>query len=310
MVAQLKAFRHDFGHCNVPNAWPRNRELAAWLHGVRCNNRSGRLDADRVRQLNALGIVWEPKQTRWEKMFAALEEYRQLHGDCNVPFGWPEDPALAKWVKGMRAAQKRGDLDDEQFQRLDAIGFGWERGESRWEEMFAELANYRHVHGHCRISTLSEEYRALGNWVHTQRTLHKQGRLEKERIARLDALGFTWDIRRERWDTMFAATSGLPRRERALRRSANPVGRLHPGQLGRDAADGLQGGPARRRADRAAPGDRLPLQHCRRSGSRGPSREISPGAPARAAACCIAAIRNVIFFKSTSKPDAQARNGR
>ena len=45
---------------------------------------------------------------------------------------------------------------------------------------------------------------ALGNWVHTQRTLHKQGRLDQERIDRLDSLGFTWDLRRERWDEMFA----------------------------------------------------------------------------------------------------------
>ena len=41
--------------------------------------------------------------------------------------------------------------------------------------------------------------------MHTQRTLHKQGRLEQERIARLDAIGFTWDLRREQWETMFAA---------------------------------------------------------------------------------------------------------
>jgi hypothetical protein len=61
------------------------------------------------------------------------------------------------------------------------------------------------VHGHCRISTLSEDCRLLGNWVHTQRTLHKQGRLDEERIARLDAIGFTWDLRREIWEAMFAA---------------------------------------------------------------------------------------------------------
>ena len=205
MVAQLETFRGEHGHCNVPNAWPRNRELAAWLHGVRCNKRAGRLDAGRVRQLDAMGVVWDPQQTRWEKMFAALVEYRRCHGDCNVPCGWPTDPSLAKWVKGMRAAQKRGDLDSERIRRSDEIGFGWERGLWRWEEMYGKLAEYQHVHGHCRISTLSEECRALGNWVHTQRTLHKQGRLEEERIARLDAIGFTWDHRREQWDAMFAA---------------------------------------------------------------------------------------------------------
>jgi hypothetical protein len=70
--------------------------------------------------------------------------------------------------------------------------------------MYAELANYRHVHGHCRISTLSDDDRSLGNWVHTQRTLHKQGRLEQSRIARLDVIGFTWDLRRDRWYEMLA----------------------------------------------------------------------------------------------------------
>ena len=206
MMAQLEAFHRDHGHSNVPNAWPRNRELAAWLHGVRCNKRSGRLDAARVQQLDALGVVWELQQTRWENMFAALVEYRQGHGDCNVPYGWPENPALAKWVKGVRASQKRGDLAFERIRRLDAIGFGWERGgDCRWEEMYAELADYQQVHGHCRISTLSEDCRSLGNWVHTQRTLRKQGQLDQERIARLDSIGFTWDLRRERWDAMLAA---------------------------------------------------------------------------------------------------------
>jgi len=205
MVAQLEAFQRDHGHSNVPYAWPRNRELPAWLHGVRCNKRSGRLDADRVRQLEALGVVWEPQQTRWENRFADLVDYRRCHGDCNVPCGWPENPALANWVKGVRASQKRGDLDCERIQRLDAIGFGWDRGGAlRWEEVYAELVDYRHVHGHCRISTLSENYQLLGNWVHTQRTLRKQGRLDQDRIDRLDAIGFTWDLRRERWDTMFA----------------------------------------------------------------------------------------------------------
>ena len=206
LVAQLQAFYREHGHSNVPHAWPQNPELAEWLHGVRCNKRSGRLDADRVRQLDDLGVVWEPQQTRWENMFAALVEYRRQHGDCNVPCGWPENPALARWVKGMRAARSRGELDFERTRRLEAIGFGWDRGgDSRWEEMFAALADFRRLHGHCRISTLSDDSRLLGNWVHTQRTLRKQGRLDEERIDRLDAIGFTWDLRRERWDEMFAA---------------------------------------------------------------------------------------------------------
>ena len=212
MVAQLETFRRSHGHSNVPHATPRHRELFAWLNGVRSSKRSGRLAAERVRQLEELGVVWEPQQARWEKLFAALAEYRRRHGDCNVPYGWPENPALAKWVKGIRSTQKRGDVDGERARRLDSIGFEWDRGgDSRWDDMYGELADFQHLHGHCRISTLSDDFRALGVWVHTQRTLCKQGRLDADRIARLDAIGFTWDLLREQWDTMLSALEDFRR---------------------------------------------------------------------------------------------------
>ena len=206
MVDQLESFRRIHGHSNVPHAVPRHRELFAWLNGVRSSKRSGRLVAERVRQLEELGVVWEPQQARWDKMFAALAEYRRSHGDCNVPYGWPKDPVLAKWVKGLRATQKRGEMDDVRVRRLDSIGFEWDRGgDTRWDDMYAELAEFQHAHGHCRISTLSDDYRALGVWVHTQRTLRKQRRLDPQRINRLNEIGFTWELLREQWDAMFAA---------------------------------------------------------------------------------------------------------
>ncbi len=206
MIAQLEGFRCEHGHCNVPHAWPPNVELAAWLNAVRSAKRVGRLRPDRMRQLASMGVVWEPQQARWDDMFATLDEYRREHGDCNVPYGWTEDPALAKWVKGVRAAQKRGELDDGRLRRLESIGFSWERvGDRRWDEMYGKLTDFRRANGHCRISTLSEEHRALGNWIHTQRTLMRRGELDEERVAQLDAIGFTWDLRREQWDGMFAS---------------------------------------------------------------------------------------------------------
>ena len=69
-------------------------------------------------------------------MFAALAKYRRLHGDFLTCRTVVENPVLAKWVKGLRAAQKRGDMDGERFSRLDSIGFEWDRGgDSRWDEM-------------------------------------------------------------------------------------------------------------------------------------------------------------------------------
>jgi hypothetical protein len=209
MSAELLAFKNCFGHCNVPHGWTRNPELAAWLHGVRCSKRAGKLDPARVRQLDELGVVWEPGQNRWEEMLASLVQYRERHGDCNVPGSWPENPKLAKWVKGLRSGHKQGALAADRRAELDALGFQWERGgDLRWEEMYDELAQFVRQHGHCCVSTTSTECKKLGNWVRTQRTVRRQGELSADRIRRLDALRFTWDLWQEQWDTMFAALVG------------------------------------------------------------------------------------------------------
>jgi hypothetical protein len=204
MVAELAEFQGHHGHANVPHEWPENPELAAWLHAVRCNKRAGKLDAARVRQLDGLGVVWEPEQSRFEEMFAALVAYKKQLGDCNVPGTWPKDPKLAKWVTGLRASRKNGTLAEERVQQLEELGFEWDRGsDQRWEAMYAELAEYKQIHGHCRVSSISEEHRKLGNWVRTQRTRRRQGALLLDQVHRLNALGFTWELWREQWDEMF-----------------------------------------------------------------------------------------------------------
>ena len=64
------------------------------------------------------------------------------------------------------------------------------------------------------LSDLHRYRKIAGRWatgcIRSGR-LRKQGQLDQERIARLDAIGFTWDLRRERWDAMFAALDDFRR---------------------------------------------------------------------------------------------------
>jgi hypothetical protein len=71
--------------------------------------------------------------------------------------------------------------------------------------MYAALAHYRRINGHCLVSTLSKTDYDLGAWVHTQRSQRKQGKLREDHIRRLDVLGFVWDLPQEQWDRRFAA---------------------------------------------------------------------------------------------------------
>ena len=65
-----------------------------------------------------------------------------MHGDCNVPMGWAEDPKLGGWVKSQREYKKKLDRGEPSSgmtaawaARLDALGFVWEQSAvaiSKW----------------------------------------------------------------------------------------------------------------------------------------------------------------------------------
>ena len=68
----------------------------------------------------------------WERWLIKLEEYQRVHGDCNVPHGWAEDPGLGNWVNTQRRGKKaldRGDpsrgMTAARAARLEALGFAW-----------------------------------------------------------------------------------------------------------------------------------------------------------------------------------------
>ena len=149
----------------------------------------GLLDRECICQLDRLGVVWEPRKRNREDMFAELVAYRAKHGDCNVPLRWSENPRLGLWVHRQRQSRRRSTLPQDHISQLDKIGFVWTRCEA-WESKYAALVEYKRMHGDCRVSTLSEEYAVLGNWVHTLRTYRKQGKLSEEQIGPPGRIGF------------------------------------------------------------------------------------------------------------------------
>jgi hypothetical protein len=196
-VAILTAFKKRHGHCDfIVARGGLDPDLKKWLEDVRKSKKQGRLDPRRVRQLDRLGFVWEPRKQGRQEMFSALLAYRKRYGDCRVPSKWPKNRSLASWVERMRAAKKRHLLTKAQIQELDQIGFIWNIGPQRaWEKRCRELEAFKKKHGHCNVPVRFPLNPTLGGWVLRMRRQKRHGTLAKDRVRRLAALGFCWDMR-------------------------------------------------------------------------------------------------------------------
>ena len=59
----------------------------------------------------------------WDVMFDRLMNYKNQHGNCEVPQKYMGDPQLGRWVRKQR--QKRDKMSEERKARLEEIGFQW-----------------------------------------------------------------------------------------------------------------------------------------------------------------------------------------
>ena len=121
-INDLKAFKQEHGHCNVPFEYPPNPALGGWVSDARQQKKRGKLDREKIRCLNALGFCWT-RQTTWEQRIHDLKVFKEKHGHCNVPFRYPPNPVLGRWVNSVRQWKKRGALTEDKIRLLDALGF-------------------------------------------------------------------------------------------------------------------------------------------------------------------------------------------
>ncbi|CAJ1949733.1 unnamed protein product [Cylindrotheca closterium] len=145
----------------------------------------------------------------WSEKFEDLIEFRKMFGHCHVPHYYQQNAPLAQWVKRQRYQYKlkvdgkRSTLSDERIRLLNKIGFIWNSHDAVWEERWNELAIYKRLHGDCVVPSNYEKNPQLAVWVKRQRRQYKfwnennPTSMTKERIDKLEKLGFAWDCRKK-----------------------------------------------------------------------------------------------------------------
>lgn len=118
---ELRDYKTKYSNVDVPQNWPTS--LGSWVSTQRTLRNANGLPPDRISQLDVLGFVWDPWNTKWARMYAELCAYKAVHNDVMVPISWPT--GLGQWVSTQRAAKKNGKLLPDRENRLTEIGFAW-----------------------------------------------------------------------------------------------------------------------------------------------------------------------------------------
>ena len=185
---ELKEFKKQKKHCNVPQNYAKNKQLGVWVNSQRRNKEN--LQIDQVKQLNALGFEWNPMAAAWKKMFSKLVEFKRVNGHCIVKK--KDDPQLSAWVSRQR--RDSDILEKTKKQKLDDIKFEWQPHSKQWDEKFSELIKFKKQHKHCNVTATDRNCRQLASWVDGQRQNWRKKTLSRERIGRLNEIGFRWSV--------------------------------------------------------------------------------------------------------------------
>jgi superfamily II DNA or RNA helicase len=113
--ARLRAFHARESHLRVPDGhFEGGRRLDAALANLRKRYKEGTLNAQRVRQMEELGIDWDPMQAAWTAFLQACRAYRQTHGALprTLPKPWttPDGYPLAQRLDYYRNRAREGKL--------------------------------------------------------------------------------------------------------------------------------------------------------------------------------------------------------
>lgn len=153
MLKELQRFVEKHGHARVPEKWPENPPLARWLAYNRTKYRANTLEEEKVKQLEELGMAWNPYEQDWHERYAELLSYKKKHGHC-MEFNKKTDRDLGQWAASQRYQYrlyldgKSSIITAERIELLNKINFEWEPQEAIWMNHYNNLGEFRKEHGH------------------------------------------------------------------------------------------------------------------------------------------------------------------
>lgn len=124
--------------------------------------------------------------------------------------------SVTSWMGRQRRAYETNNLPPHRLEALRQARFPWNdtEGSSRdmfcwshirlthildaqWKRRLLELDDFRKEYGHANVPQKWQSLPELGRWVARQRDHHRSGKLNSERSALLDGIGFVWNTKKQ-----------------------------------------------------------------------------------------------------------------
>lgn len=199
-MAALRQYYEREGHSNVPKRHVEHFcgsdvKLGIFVQRIRTGGYT--MSKERLKQLEQVNFVWDVREISWGVFFRALEEYKNTHGDCNVPFNYISNIDGKEYNLGYKcnyvraAIVKKKKTANRYLPKLKTMGFVFDRYGDLWDTNFKDWidANKKcngKIYKGCGASSGTD----LHSWVQTQRANFYKGKLSKERIKKLTDNGF------------------------------------------------------------------------------------------------------------------------
>jgi Helicase associated domain len=169
-------------------------------------------------QMEELGFVFEKRQkqqdAKWQLLFEQAKAYKEEHASFKISTKEQEEneslKVLARWLSYQRSYHRRGDLEQQRVQKLEAIGIDWRMHtakaetkrapntthEEQWIKNYEKIKQVHEANGHCNLLTTHVD-QSLYFWLKRQRSAFHKQQLRQDRKELLDNLGINWDPKGE-----------------------------------------------------------------------------------------------------------------
>lgn len=187
-----KAQYEEYGTLDVPTNYQHKSGfwLGSWIDKIRKKRQE--LTDEQIQRLDDIGFVWGVSDS-FEEWFCKAEQCYKTSGTLPLEPKQCKDQEelrICQWLRRQLIKRNKGQLTNEQIDRLSSIGMDWLTANERtWQRGYLHAKHYRETFGHLNVivSFVCDDGYPLGEWLHTQRK--QRNTLSAEKKQALAALG-------------------------------------------------------------------------------------------------------------------------